>query len=414
MRTFTYLNLYGYLTDAVVVNRVFPEEVEGGYFARLARRASRSRWSSWARPSRPCPILTAPVLRAGGGGPADARPARRARCSATATPGDVLHEDLSQELDLGQRHGDAAAADPVRREGGHRAEEDRPRGGRAGGRSEADYHPAALTGGLPAALGAIRGRRAERSIRAERTMDPRQTTPEGLRRHTADSGGDELERRDSMAGWSPPPPPAAPAGCPTSRRVFALLDALRRMVPPELQEQFNALQREVLLTLQGADRLVPGAARRAIAAGRGRGHPDRLADEDGRGGRASASARLGELTRPGWRAARRSCSGRRGRGAVRARAAARSTRAPRRRGGNGRAGLVLEALARRARGRAASACPCLVHAALLGERDGGLEELLHLERGRSIVTRTCAGSSPAFAKLWTLPAGTTTVSPGPA
>jgi arsenite-transporting ATPase len=31
-RTFTYLNLYGYLTDAVVVNRVFPEEVEGGYF----------------------------------------------------------------------------------------------------------------------------------------------------------------------------------------------------------------------------------------------------------------------------------------------------------------------------------------------------------------------------------------------
>src|ERR671933_3015854 len=32
MRTFTYLNLYGYLTDAVVVNRVFPEEVEGGYF----------------------------------------------------------------------------------------------------------------------------------------------------------------------------------------------------------------------------------------------------------------------------------------------------------------------------------------------------------------------------------------------
>src|SRR5205085_8748173 len=34
MRTFTYLNLYGYLTDAVVVNRVLPEEAapEGGYF----------------------------------------------------------------------------------------------------------------------------------------------------------------------------------------------------------------------------------------------------------------------------------------------------------------------------------------------------------------------------------------------
>jgi arsenite-transporting ATPase len=33
MRTFTYLNLYGYLTDAVVVNKVFPEDV-GEYFSR--------------------------------------------------------------------------------------------------------------------------------------------------------------------------------------------------------------------------------------------------------------------------------------------------------------------------------------------------------------------------------------------
>src|SRR6059036_886245 len=31
-RTFTYLNLYGYLTDAVIVNRIFPADVEGGYF----------------------------------------------------------------------------------------------------------------------------------------------------------------------------------------------------------------------------------------------------------------------------------------------------------------------------------------------------------------------------------------------
>ena len=32
-RTFTYLNLYGYLTDAVVVNRVFPEELSDSYFS---------------------------------------------------------------------------------------------------------------------------------------------------------------------------------------------------------------------------------------------------------------------------------------------------------------------------------------------------------------------------------------------
>ena len=37
-RTFTYLNLYGYLTDAVIVNRLFPDEVDGGYFGDWRRR----------------------------------------------------------------------------------------------------------------------------------------------------------------------------------------------------------------------------------------------------------------------------------------------------------------------------------------------------------------------------------------
>ena len=51
MRTFTYLNLYGYLTDAVVVNRVFPEM--DGFFAAGAS-TSASRWSSCSRRSRRC------------------------------------------------------------------------------------------------------------------------------------------------------------------------------------------------------------------------------------------------------------------------------------------------------------------------------------------------------------------------
>jgi len=37
-RTFTYLNLYGYLTDAVIVNRLFPDEVGDGYFGEWRRR----------------------------------------------------------------------------------------------------------------------------------------------------------------------------------------------------------------------------------------------------------------------------------------------------------------------------------------------------------------------------------------
>jgi arsenite-transporting ATPase len=38
MRTFTYLNLYGYITDAVIVNRVFPEDVDGTYFGEWRQR----------------------------------------------------------------------------------------------------------------------------------------------------------------------------------------------------------------------------------------------------------------------------------------------------------------------------------------------------------------------------------------
>src|SRR3954447_19361599 len=59
-RTFTYLNLYGYLTDAVVVNRVFPEEV-GDYFG-----AWRERQEDILRVVRegfaPVPVLRAPFF----------------------------------------------------------------------------------------------------------------------------------------------------------------------------------------------------------------------------------------------------------------------------------------------------------------------------------------------------------------
>ena len=41
-RTFTYLNLYGYLTDAVVVNRIFPEEVEDSYFGAWRERQAEN------------------------------------------------------------------------------------------------------------------------------------------------------------------------------------------------------------------------------------------------------------------------------------------------------------------------------------------------------------------------------------
>lgn len=42
----------------------------------------------------------------------------------------------------------------------------------------------------------------------------------------------------------------APRGMPDLSPIIAIVEALRRVVPHELQEQFNALQRELLLTLR--------------------------------------------------------------------------------------------------------------------------------------------------------------------
>ncbi len=60
-RTFTYLNLYGYLTDAVVVNRVFPDDVEGGYFS--AWRDAQQRQLEFVEEAfAPVPVLRAPFF----------------------------------------------------------------------------------------------------------------------------------------------------------------------------------------------------------------------------------------------------------------------------------------------------------------------------------------------------------------
>ena len=163
MRTFTYLNLYGYLTDAVVVNRVFPPEVEGGYFG--AWRAVQTEQMDLVRSGfGPVPILTGAVLRPGGGRRGDARPAGGRGVRRSGRGRAALRRPVAGAR-LRQRRRDAAARDPVRGEGRRRAEEDRPRGDRPGGRAEAHHHPAADDGRVPPAGGAVRGRCAERSIR---------------------------------------------------------------------------------------------------------------------------------------------------------------------------------------------------------------------------------------------------------
>ncbi len=63
MRTFTYLSLYGYLTDAVIVNRVFPAELDGTYFG--AWRDVQQRELIRVREGfSPVPVRTAPYFEA--------------------------------------------------------------------------------------------------------------------------------------------------------------------------------------------------------------------------------------------------------------------------------------------------------------------------------------------------------------
>ena len=96
-RTFTYLNLYGYLTDAVVVNRVFPQDVEGGYFAAW-REHQQEQMEFVEQAFAPVPVLRAPFYeqevlgapmleRLGDSVFGDGREAQ-----------EVLYRDLSQEL----------------------------------------------------------------------------------------------------------------------------------------------------------------------------------------------------------------------------------------------------------------------------------------------------------------------------
>jgi arsenite-transporting ATPase len=102
MRTFTYLNLYGYLTDAVVVNRVFPEEVASGYFAGW-REVQQENMELVRSAFAPLPILTAPYFPQEVVGP-DMLDRLGDEVFEGHDATAVLHEDLSQELTTENGH----------------------------------------------------------------------------------------------------------------------------------------------------------------------------------------------------------------------------------------------------------------------------------------------------------------------
>ena len=97
MRTFTYLNLYGYLTDAVVVNRLFPADV-GDYFAAW-RRVQEEHMELVRSAFEPVPVLCAPYFEQEVVGPAMLdRLAVELFGGDGLQPAAVLHDSLAQEL----------------------------------------------------------------------------------------------------------------------------------------------------------------------------------------------------------------------------------------------------------------------------------------------------------------------------
>jgi arsenite/tail-anchored protein-transporting ATPase len=98
MRTYTYLSLYGYVTDAVVVNRVFGDEVDGTYFSAW-RELQRSQLGTIRSGFAPVPVLEAPFL--------PCEPVGGAMLDRLAVelfdgvePWAVLHDRVSQEMSL--------------------------------------------------------------------------------------------------------------------------------------------------------------------------------------------------------------------------------------------------------------------------------------------------------------------------
>jgi arsenite/tail-anchored protein-transporting ATPase len=101
MRTFTYLNLYGYLCDAVVVNRVFPEDV-GAYFGAW-REVQAEQLAEVEAGFAPVPVLRAPFFEQEVLGPA-MLDRLSAALFAERDAAAVLHDRLAQELALDGSH----------------------------------------------------------------------------------------------------------------------------------------------------------------------------------------------------------------------------------------------------------------------------------------------------------------------
>ncbi|HWF55013.1 MAG TPA: ArsA family ATPase [Solirubrobacteraceae bacterium] len=103
MRTFTYLNLYGFVTDAVLVNRIFPDQV-GEYFAQW-RQLQEEHLALVRSAFAPVPVLCAPYFDQEVLGPEMLdRLAEALFGEGGHDPAAVLYDSLTQELIVDDGH----------------------------------------------------------------------------------------------------------------------------------------------------------------------------------------------------------------------------------------------------------------------------------------------------------------------
>jgi arsenite-transporting ATPase len=116
MRTFTYLNLYGYLTDAVIVNRIFPAQV-GDYFSGW-RRLQEEHLEMVRSAFAPLPVLCAPYFDQEVVGPRMLdRLAEELFAPDGLDPGAILHQEVTQTLEVSETEARLRLALPLANKG---------------------------------------------------------------------------------------------------------------------------------------------------------------------------------------------------------------------------------------------------------------------------------------------------------
>ena len=255
MRTFTYLSLYGYLTDAVIVNRVFPAELAGTYFGawREVQQAELERVRDGFAPYPCCarrtsrPRCWAPGCSTGS----------RTRSSRTAIPPRCCTPAWRRSS--ASRTAAGTCGSPCRSR----------TGGTCRSRRSATSWSCAWTGASAPWCCRRRWRRCGRPAPRSTTARwwcalPERDDLDAVRAHLdeAHAAADRLVREAQRQaeettasdvpprGWDATGSAPTPTSGPDLRVLLGLLDAVREAVPADLSRQLAEALRDLLVALR--------------------------------------------------------------------------------------------------------------------------------------------------------------------